>query len=165
MKIAVAYIRGPRGFKGELVAVLYRPSSKNLTPGLEVTLEKGDRSGNFVVEWTKALRNRIGLKLKGIEDEITAESWRGGDILIEKELLIPLSESEYYHFEIEGVEVFDTNGNLVGTVTHIDSTAGNDIMCVKTERGEVMIPLVKAIVKSIEIDKKKIVIDKIEGLY
>ncbi len=165
MKIAVAYIRGLRGYKGELAAVLYRPSSESLKPGVKVTLQKDDRSGEYEVEEIKLLKNRVGVKLKGIEDEEAASSWRGGEILLEKENLAPLDKSEFYHFEIEGAEVFDTDGELIGTVTFVDSNAGNDILNVRTEKAEIMIPFVKAFVKSIDIESRRIVVEKIEDLF
>lgn len=165
MKVSVAYIKGPRGLRGELAAILYRPSSKSLRPGLEVTIEKEEKSQECMVEYVKPLKNRIGLKLSGIDDEETALDWSRGEILVEKEELEPLDENQYYHFEIEDARVYDEKGVLIGTVTHIDSTAGNDLLYVKTDEGEIMIPFVKAIVKTVDIKKKRIVIKKIKGLY
>lgn len=165
MKIAVAYIKGPRGFKGELAAVLYNPLSKSIKPGIELTLKKDDSSKNYTVEFTKLLRNRIGLKLEGIDNQETAESWKGAEILIEKDKLEPLTESEFYHFELEGMEVFDEEGMLIGTVNNVDSNTGNNILYVRTEDGEILIPFVNEIVKSINMDEKKIVVNKLEGLF
>lgn len=164
MKISVAYIKGPRGFKGELAAVLYNPSSENLRKGLTVTLEKGEKSGDFEIEFTKPSKKRIGLKLKGIEDQKTAEYWKGAEVLVEKDKLKPLEESEFYHFELEGAEVYEENGDLIGKVKSVDSIVANPILNVESKSGEIMIPFVKAIVKEVNIKEKKIVIRKIEGL-
>ncbi|UCC80604.1 MAG: 16S rRNA processing protein RimM [Candidatus Zixiibacteriota bacterium] len=165
MKISVAYIKGPRGFKGELAAVLYNPSSKNLKKGLTVTLEKGEKSNDFEVEFTRPSKKRIGLKLKGIEDQKTAEYWKGAEVLVEKDKLEPLEESEFYHFELEGVEVYDENGELIGTVKSVDSIVANPVLNVESKSGEIMIPFVKAIIQEVNIKEKKIVIRKIEGLF
>jgi 16S rRNA processing protein RimM len=165
MKVSVAYIKGPRGLKGELAAVLYRPSSKSLRPGLEVMLRKEEQSRICIVEYVKPLKNRIGLKLSGIDDEETALDWSQGEILVEKEKLEPLGEYQYYHFEIEGAQVYDEEENFIGTVTSIDNAPGNDILYVKTDKDEIMIPFVKAIVKIVETENKRIVVRKIKGLY
>jgi 16S rRNA processing protein RimM len=165
MKVSVAYIKGPRGFKGELAAILYRPSSQSLKPGLKVTIQKEDRSRECTIEYIKPLRNRIGLKLSGIENEETASNWRHGEILVEKKDLEPLDENQYYHFEIEGARVYEEGGDLIGTVTYLGGAAGNDLLYVKTDESEIMIPFVKAIVKSVDVENRRIVIKKIEGLY
>jgi 16S rRNA processing protein RimM len=165
MKISVAYIKGPRGFKGEMAAMLYKPSSKSLRPDVEVTLKDKVRSQDFKVQFIKVLKNRIGLKLKGIEDEETAKSWQGSEVLIDEENLEPLAQSEYYHYQIEDSDVYDEDGELVGKVKYVESNAGNDLLFLTSEKGEIIIPFVKAIVKSVEIDKKKIVVRKIDGLF
>jgi 16S rRNA processing protein RimM len=165
MKVSVAYIKGPRGFKGELAAVLYRPSSQSLKPGLNVLIRKEDEARECAVEYIKPLRNRIALKLSGIDDEETASNWRHAEILVEKENLEPIEENHYYHFEIEGSRVYDEAGDLIGTVTYIGGAAGNDLLYVKTEESEIMIPFVKAIVKTVDVENRRIVIRKMEGLY
>lgn len=165
MKVSVAYIKGPRGLRGELAAVLYRPSSESLKPGLEVTIKIKEKSQKCIVEYVKSLKNRIGLKLTGIDDEETALDWRHGEILVDKKELEPLGEHQYYHFEIEGARVYDEKGNMIGTVTNIDTAHGNDLLYVKTDEGEIMIPFVKAIVQTVDIENKRIVIKKIKGLY
>lgn len=118
-----------------------------------------------MVEYIKPLRNRIGLKLSGIENEEIASNWRHGEILVEKKDLEPLDENQYYHFEIEGARVYEEGGNPIGTVTYIGGAAGNDLLYVKTDESEIMIPFVKAIVKSVDVENRRIVIKKIEGLY
>lgn len=85
--------------------------------------------------------------------------------MIEKENLEPLDENQYYHFEIEGARVYDEAGDLIGTVTYIGGSAGNDLLYVKTDENEIMIPFVKAIVKTVDVENKRIVVKKMEGLY
>jgi len=165
MKIGVAYIKGPRGFRGEMAAMLYKPSSTSLRPGVEVTLHNKDRSQVFKVQFVKALKNRVGLKLKGIEDEETAKSWQGSEVLVEQENLEPLASSEFYHYQIRGLNVYDEEDELIGKVKYVESNAGNDLLFLTSEKGEIIIPFVKAFVKSIELDKKKIVVRKIDGLF
>jgi len=164
MKISVAYIKGPRGFKGELAAVLYNRSSRSLKPGLVVTLDKGEQSGEFEIEFIKQLKNRIGLKLKGIEETESAENWKGAEVMVEKDQLESLNESEYYHFEIEGAEVFGDDGKYIGKVKYVDDNVGNAVIYIDSEKGELLIPFVKEIVKSVDINNKKIVIRTMEGL-
>lgn len=148
-----------------MAAVLYNPLSGSLRTGLKVMLEKKDATGIYEVEYIKQLKDRIGLKLKGIEDQETAERWKGAEVYLEKDQLKPLDESEYYHFELEGAQVLDETGGLIGTVNHVESGAGNDILNISGEKGEILIPFVKAIIASVDIENKKIVVRNIEGLY
>lgn len=164
MKISVAYITKPRGLRGELAAVLYRPSSGSLKSGLRITLEKEDNRQDFEIEFIKSLRGRIGLKLKGIDSQEEAANWIGAEVLLDREKLDPLDDDEFYHFQIEGAEVYDQEGGFVGIVRQLAEIPGNDIMIVETDDREVMIPFVEAIVKSVDVEKKRIVISAMEGL-
>ena len=165
MKISVAYIAKPRGLKGELAAVLYRPSSGSLKPGMRIALEKGDTRRDFEIEYIKPLRGRIGLKLREIDSAEQASAWIGAEILLERENLEPLENDEFYHFEIEGANVYDEDGTHIGTVKQLADAPGNDIMIVKSDDKEIMIPFIKAIVKTVDVENKRIVISPIEGLY
>jgi 16S rRNA processing protein RimM len=165
MKIAVAYIKGPRGYKGELAAGFYRRDSSSIKRDLVITISKDDESRDLKVDYVKKLRNGIGIKLIGIDDEAAAEYWRGGEISVELEKLESLSEKEYYHFQLEGADVQKTDGTRIGKVVRIDGSAGNDLLIVRSIDGEIMIPFVKEIVRSVDIDNKKIVVKEIEGLY
>jgi 16S rRNA processing protein RimM len=165
MKISVAYINKPRGFKGELAVIPYKPGTETLRDGLNVTLMKGDLTGDFLIKSVSFLKGRMALKLQGIESAEDALYWLGGEVLVEQDDLSSLNPNEYYHFQIEGAQVFEENGRLVGTVDSIDFLAANDVLNVKTENGDVQIPFIKSIIVSVDILNKKIVIRKIEGLY
>ena len=165
MKIAVAYIRGPRGLRGELTATLYRPSSQSLKPGLDVTLKKDERELQATIEQIKFLPKGLGIKFAGFDNVETAVIWKGAEVLVEEEQLEPLDKNEFYHFEIVGAEVFESDGKKIGIVKELDSSAGNTLLIVDTGGEEIMIPFVGAFVKSVDIEKKKIMIEKLEGLY
>ena len=165
MKIAVAYIRGPRGFKGELAAALYKPASRSLRPGLEIELCKGERTLDSRVEHIKFLNKGLGVKAAGIDDEESAANWKGGEILVDSENLEPLGKNEFYHFEIEGSEVFENGGKRIGRVKSVNDSAANTLLIIDTGDSEIMIPFVEALVRSVDTGNKRIVIEKIEGLY
>jgi 16S rRNA processing protein RimM len=131
---------------------------------LKVTLEKGEKSGDFEIEFIKSLRKRIGLKLKGIENGEAAEYWKGAEVLVEKDKLEPLNESEYYHFELEGAEVYGDNGEYIGKIKYIDDNTANAVIYVDSEKGELLIPFVKEIVQTVDIANNRVVVKMLEGL-
>jgi 16S rRNA processing protein RimM len=165
MKISVAYIKRPRGFKGELAVVPYRPDTQSLKPGLEVMLQKDKAERLCVIETVKILRDRIAIKFSGIDDEPAAETWCGGDIVVDDRDLAPLADGEYYHFQLEGADVYEESGLLLGKVSAVDTLSANDILTVQGESGEILIPMIKQVIVSVDIANKRIVIRHLEGLY
>jgi 16S rRNA processing protein RimM len=165
MKVSVAYIKRPRGLRGELAVIPYKENTQSLRMGLEITLQKGEVARNYVIETVKFLKGRAGLKLVGIEDEEGALYWCGGEVLTEKENLAALAKDEYYHFDIEGCQVFEKSGDFLGKVSAIEYRSANDVLTVESDIGQILIPFIKSVVESVDIKEKKIVIRKIEGLY
>jgi 16S rRNA processing protein RimM len=78
--------------------------------------------------------------------------------------LQPLPEGQYYHFQLIGLEVWTTRGELLGSITDILNTASNDNYVVKTPEEEVFIPAIEDVVKSIDLVEGRVVIEPIEGL-
>ncbi|GAI40657.1 unnamed protein product, partial [marine sediment metagenome] len=76
----------------------------------------------------------------------------------------PLTEGQYYHFQLIGLEVWTTRGELLGNITEILTTESNDIYIVHNAKGETLIPVIEDVVKSIDLDKGHVVIELIEGL-
>jgi 16S rRNA processing protein RimM len=165
MKISVAMVLKPRGFRGELAVIPYKSNSGSLKKGARVTLQKGENSREATILDVVLLNGRISLKLDDIESEEAAEYWRGAELLMESESLEKLDKGEYYHFQIEGCEVYEIGGKFVGKVKAVESYTANDILSLDSEQGEILIPMIKSVIESIDIESKKIIIRKLEGLY
>jgi len=93
-----------------------------------------------------------------------AQGFVGQDVLFPDEGLQPLENDEFYFFQIEGFSVVTVDGQKIGVVTDVMPSAGNDLMVVCGETGEILIPLTKTI--CVEINEKNgiVTIDPPEGL-
>jgi 16S rRNA processing protein RimM len=76
-----------------------------------------------------------------------------------------MAEGEYHFQQLIGSEVFLKSGDLVGVVDEIVKLPGQDLLSVNKDGKEVLIPMVKQIIVSIDIKTKKIVVDPPEGLF
>lgn len=93
------------------------------------------------------------------------EKYRDGILKVAEDQLGDLEEGEFYYHEIIGCEVFTLEDAHIGKVTEILETGANDVWTVTPEKGKPhYIPYIADIVKEIDVDNKKIVIDAIEGL-
>ena len=93
-----------------------------------------------------------------------AQKLQGHLVEVHHSQLYPLPEEQYYHFQLIGREVWTTKGEQLGSITEILSTESNDIYVVNGARGEILIPAIEDIVKSIDLDKGRIIIEAIAGL-
>jgi 16S rRNA processing protein RimM len=109
-------------------------------------------------------KQHMVVKLATIDSVEAAERLRGQDLTIPSSELYPLPQGQYYTFQLIGLKVVTTRGQTLGRVTDIMSTASNDVYIVDGKRGEILIPAIEDVVKSIDLKKGKMVIEAIEGL-
>ena len=81
-------------------------------------------------------------QLKGCDDRDVAAGLVGQEIAISREQLPETGEGEYYWSDLIGLEVKNRQGELLGKVVQLMETGANDVLVVKGERGETLIPYV-----------------------
>lgn len=69
---------------------------------------------------------------------------------------MPLTEGEYYTFDILGLKVVDTENHFLGEVVNILFTGSNDVYVVKNKETakEILIPALKKVVQSIDLENR-----------
>ena len=93
------------------------------------------------------------------------EKYKTGMLKIAANQLGELEENAFYYHEIQGCEVVTLEGETLGTVTDILETGANDVWTVTPEKGKPhYIPYIEDIVKDVDIPKKRITIEVMEGL-
>ena len=117
------------------------------------TVERARLSGGMVL-----------LKLSGVEDRDSAEGFRGAYVQVERGSVVPLPEGSYYDFEIVGLNVETTSGDSIGKVVDVLRTGANAVYVARIGDREILIPAVRAIVKSVEPSVGRMVIDPPPGL-
>jgi 16S rRNA processing protein RimM len=105
------------------------------------------------------------LTLAGIDSRNAAENLRNVDVYIHPHDAAPLEEDEYYLHDLPGMQVETTSGELLGTVKEVLETGANEVLVVsRPEGGEVLIPMIRDVVKRLDVEQKQIVIEPMEGL-
>lgn len=95
----------------------------------------------------------------GVEDRDGAEALRGSEVWIARAALPPPQPGEYYWVDLEGLRVVNTEGVAFGSVSHLFSTAANDVLVAQGER-ERMIPfVVPDYIRSVDFDAGVVTVD------
>lgn len=85
-----------------------------------------------------------------IVDRTAAEGLRGTTLSVPRDALPPLEPGEFYHADLIGLEVVDTDGTAVGTVIAVENFGAGDILEIeKPDRRTFMVPLTPAAVPAI----------------
>lgn len=105
----------------------------------------------------KFQKDRVILKIDGIDTMNDAETYKQKYIEIPREKEPELPEDTYYVSDLKECIVYDTDGKELGKIFDVISTRNNDVYWIK-EPKELLIPVLRDIVLSIDINEKKIVI-------
>jgi 16S rRNA processing protein RimM len=97
-------------------------------------------------------------KLQGIENREQALKLKGAAVEVERSALPEAGSGRYYLADLVGLEVWNEQDERLGTVKDWISNGAQDVMQVEGER-RYLIPWVAAIVKEVDLEKKRIRVD------
>ncbi len=158
--ITIGEILAPQGNKGKLKVTVLTDFPQRFMPGSKIYINRQPMTIDST-EW----RNRKAIiKLNTIDNIEDAQQLRGRPVEIHHSQLQPLPEGQYYYFQLIGLEVWTTGGELLGNITEILPAESNDNYVVNGAKGEILIPAIEDVVKSIDLSQGRIVIEPIEGL-
>ncbi|RKY78731.1 16S rRNA processing protein RimM [candidate division KSB1 bacterium] len=164
--ITIGVVVKPHGVRGELKVFSHTDNPRRFYRLTRIFLTSADSGYQpYVVEKVRVVSKWVLLKLKGIDSQNQAERFRGFEVQIPRRECVKLPKGAYYIFEVIGLNVFNTEGQQIGTVADVYTLPSNDVLVVETTtKKEVLIPAVKQVVKRIDIHKKQIIVEPIPGL-
>jgi len=109
-------------------------------------------------------KGQVLLRLQGYDSINQVEAMVGGSILLPEKQFPALAEDEYYWHQLEGLQVFDLQHGLIGSLQDMFSTAAHDTYVVEGDFGEVLIPAVGRFVLEIDLNERIMKVDLPEGL-
>ena len=158
--ITIGKILSPWGTKGQLRVEVATDFPQRFAPSSKVYIDQRPATINSV-EWHKG---KAIIKLNTIDSIEDAEKLQGQLVEIHHSQLQILPEGQYYHFQLIGLEVRTTQGESLGKISEILTSPSNDTYVVNGARGEILVPATEDVVKSIDLDKRCLVIEPIKGL-
>lgn len=158
--IAIGRVVAPWGVHGEIKVEALTDFPERFSPKRDVRINKK----TMAIEGCRWHRGKALLKLAGIDNIEGAEKLRGQFLEIPQSQINPLAENEYYQFQILGLNVWTADNEFLGKIERIISTGSNDVYVVSTEDGEVLIPSIEDVVKSVDLDAGRMTVEAIEGL-
>jgi len=121
-------------------------------------------SESVKIKSLKKLNKYALVSFYGIDTPETALKYRGAIINADNSLLPSLHAKEYFYDQIIGLAVYTTTGENIGIISDIFPTGSNDVYVVKGPEKEFLIPAIHDVIKTINPEEGKIIIQVLEGL-
>ena len=118
------------------------------------------------IQDVKYVKNMVSLKLVGIDDINEAEKYKGCYLKISRKNAKKLEKNTYFIADLIGLKVYDEKEQLVGILEDIFPTGSNDVYVVRTDEGkQILLPAISQVIKSIDIEQEKIIVDISQGVF
>ena len=112
-------------------------------------------------QWRNAL---VVLKLEGIDSVHDAETLRGESLFVPRERVPSLPEDQYYYFQLMDMEVYTSEGEHLGHISEIIETGSNDVYVVTGGDRELLVPALDDVIREVDVEARRMLVDLPEGL-
>ncbi len=166
--LIIGKIMGPFGTKGEvkLLPITDDPSRFRTLESLYI--KQGSLFQGKKMESVRFANKYVLLKLESIDSRDEASLLTGNYVYTDREHAAKLDESSYYYADINGCTVKTAQGEVIGEVFDIQNSGSCDVYRVRLKDSsgkEVLIPAIRDVIKRIDVGRKEIIIEVIEGLF
>ena len=164
--VVVGTVVKPHGITGELSVACHADSPEifGRVPAVSLRGKDGSVVQRRVRSW-RMNKDRVLLRLEGLEDRTRAEGLRGADIAVRTADLPRPAAGERYLHQLEGCRVFLPDGAELGVIQGFLEAPGQEIWVIRALGGEeVLFPAVRQFVRRVDLDQSQVVIDPPEGL-
>ena len=142
-----------RGYKGEIVVDTRFNNVEMFRPMTSILVDNRE----YKIEYFKNLKNRIGLKLVGIDGEIDAKKFIGKIVYYDK---AQVNSKEIVLEEAIDFTILDEEGKVYGYLDSIENYGAGNLLVVIDNDNEFYLPENKGFITKIDYENKQILVDK-----
>lgn len=163
--VSIGKISGTHGYKGTVKVVPLTDFPERFKGLKRVFLHKAGVVTQVDIESVLVQNQVILIKIHGIESKEEAQTYRGSLLMVEEKDVYPLPQGVYYHFQLVGLAVHDSQRGYLGAVTEILETGANDVYLVNSPQyGEILIPAIRDVIENIDLDRGEMRVTLLPGL-
>ena len=158
--VTIGKIGKPFGVHGWLIIHSFSDPLENILTYPSWTLHRDDQNleDQIYPEDHEIHHQHIVCRFPGCHTPEDARRYTHATITIDRSLMPPLPEGEYYWTDLEGLTVLNDQDDRLGTVDKVDNHGPHDLLYVKQGKTLYTIPYVDSIIQSVDLKLKTIVV-------
>ena len=164
--IAVGRIGPPRGVRGDVFVEPWTDVPDERFASGAVLRTEPAGVGPLTVEAVNTAGGKVVVRFAGVADRAGAEALRGTELLIAAASRPSLDDpDEFYDTDLVGLAAVTVAGDELGPVREVLHTAGASYLVLDAGGRDHLVPFVSAIVPTVDLDARRVVIDPPDGLF
>lgn len=165
-RVAIGYVVRPKGVRGEAVVEPLTGDVDRFDEVEEVTLERSGKPPKRlrIAGWRTDGRG-ILVKFAGIDSpEAVAGEVSRGYLTIPREEVPDPPDGSFYVFDLVGSRVENEDGTELGKVVDVQEMPSADLLVIRNDQQEILIPLVGDFVAEVLPSERRVVVTGVEDL-
>ncbi len=166
MQLVVGQIVRPHGIRGEVVIeVTTDDPAARYVAGSALATDPVS-AGPLRIESVRPHQGRLIAAFEGVPDRNAAEALRGVRLCVDSTELDPPDDPDEFHdFQLIGLAAEDPDGAPLGEIVGVQHAPSADLLVLRRPDGhQALIPFVAAIVPSVDLAGRRVVLTPPEGL-
>jgi 16S rRNA processing protein RimM len=156
--VVMGRVSAPFGLKGWVRVQSFGAQKDGLLQYPEWWLSTANGWDVVKIDDTALHGDKLMVRFAGVHDRVQAASLNGREVAVPREQLPTLQDGEYYWSDLVGLEVENTQGQLLGRVERLFESGANPVLVVAGER-ERLLPYVETVVRRVDLDSRKLLVD------
>lgn len=151
--IVIGFIGPPHGIGGTL-RVRPAGTGRHLREGVEPFVGGGRRR----ILKARATGKGFLVDLEGVGSRKEAEALRSEELRLDRSELDEPEEGEFYVEDLVGLVTFDEVGESLGVVSEIFESPAHEVLAIRSEAGETLVPFTLEHVPEVDVEAGRIVV-------
>jgi 16S rRNA processing protein RimM len=153
--LAIGVLGKPHGVRGEIALRPFNTvgSIRALSPAAAevVFLVRDGKTTHLRLRVCRPAGDHLLLAFDGVDSLEGARALVHSEVRVPRKALPPLAPGEYYVEDVVGCDVVNAAGQPLGQATGTFWNGAHDVMSVKSAEGELLIPMVPAVIVSVDV--------------
>lgn len=155
--ICLGAFAGAHGVRGEAKVKTFTADAASIAAYGPLTSEDGKR--RFTLKFVRVLKPDLALVMaQEIATREDAAALAGTRLYVERSVLPPTDEDEFYLEDLVGLAAFDEHGAPLGKVVAVHNFGAGDLIEVKGAKGAIIVPFAGAAVPDVDLAAGRLVI-------
>ncbi len=150
----------PHGIKGELKLFVYNKDSNILKNKISIWIKNNDEFTSYNIKYVKGGNSKI-VKLDKIDNRNDAELISKKEFFILRTDFPKIESDNFYINDVINFKVLE-NGNKLGYIYDIFTLPGGNVIGIKFNEKEILIPMIDKYIEFFDFDKKIVILKNIK---
>lgn len=163
--LEIGKIVNTHGLRGEVKVIPWTDSAEDFENIKNVCIKDKSEYINLTVKSVKYQKNNLIIGFNEFKDINEVEKYKNAVLYCHRDELGELPDGVHYIVDLIGLNVVTEDGDTVGVIADVFNAGASDIYDVKREgKKNLLLPVIDEVVKEIDIDSGKVVVNIMEGL-